>query len=185
MRHTASLDQDRPDASEHSGALICIPAGGNYGSTVAPDVQTRLARFRVFVRLALETAMRDRGWESLRVAVREVAAEANLAESTIWLWIYGKGLSEPQAGKVVAFCDALDLSPVEAFRILWPGKHEKPAEPEPADIPSDMRTLIRMLRSDAVPDEVKLTVRATVAWLARQNRVEGDNGGEGRNRDVS
>lgn len=182
------LDHQCSGTAEHSSGPELIPARWNYGADVPPDLATRLARFSAFVRLAIDTAMQERGYRNVSTAVREIAATAGVAESTLWIWLEGRSASEPQARKVLAFCDALDIPPERAFRILWPGKQEKVSEPEPVELSGDILKLVRLLRAppQMVSDERKEFIRSLIMLAVRQgNAGRGDNGDERRRRDVS
>lgn len=88
-----------------------------------------------------------------------------MGDSTIYRWRDGDWKRSPMAEQVVAFCDALDISPEPAFRILWPSKQDRPVEPEPAPLPADVQEIVRRLRDPNVSEQEKYYITRTLGSL--------------------
>lgn len=175
-RSLTPLDRLASGAQEDHSAPVLTPVRRPYRPHVVADPKVRLARFTDFVRRAI----RDSG-----KSVEDLAREAGIGTNTLYLWRNGTAWKEfPQGETVRKFCLAAGRSSIEALSILWPAEGDKPAEPEPLDIPPEFRTVLRMLRSDTVPDEVKDTIVAVIRGLAGQSNLN-TGGGAGENRDVS
>jgi transcriptional regulator with XRE-family HTH domain len=138
------------------------PGHGIYGQDVPADPEARLAAFTAFVRRALDRARTTRGW-----SVEVVAQEAGIGVNTLYLWRSGNQWKQfPKGESVEAFCDALGIPPAAAYGILWPGKNEKPAEPEPLGPDPDLILLARRLADPSVSEQEKFLIRETIRGLA-------------------
>lgn len=148
-------------AREASGVWGMIPTQRTYGLGV-PDPEARLAAFTAFVRRALERAQTSRGW-----SVEQVARQAGVGVNTLYLWRAGTQWKQfPKGESVEAFCDALGIPPAVAYTILWPGKNERPAEPEPLGPEPELVVLARKLSDPNVPEQEKFHIRETIRSLA-------------------
>lgn len=98
-----------------------------------------------------------------------VAKASGVGDSTIYRWRDGEWTRNPLAEQVVAFCDALGIPPSAAFSILWPGRSERPAEPEPMPLEPDLQTILRRLRDPDVPEREKFLIRETLRSLAARS----------------
>lgn len=126
--------------------------------------EARRAAFSRFVQRALDHAKAERGW-----SVPMIAKASGVGDSTIYRWRDGQMTRSPLPEQVVAFCDALDIPPSAAFSILWPGRTERPAEPEPMPLDSDLQTVLRRLRDPDVPEQEKFLIRETLRSLAARS----------------
>jgi transcriptional regulator with XRE-family HTH domain len=131
----------------------------------APSVDVRRRSFAAFVQRVTAQAEQSRG-----LSIPQIAQLAGINNATIYRWRDGVGTRLPLPEQVVAFCDALGIPPVAAFSILWPGKDNKPAEPEPLpqdpEVEQQMRALLRKIADPNVSDAEKVTIRATIRHLA-------------------
>lgn len=130
----------------------------------APSIEVRRRNFAAFVRRVTDQAA-TRGW-----SIPRIATDSGISNATIYRWRDGTGTRSPLPEQVVAFCDALGIPPAVPFAILWPGRDDKPAEPEPLpadpDIERQMRELLRRIADPNVAEAEKLTIRATIRHLA-------------------
>lgn len=127
----------------------------------APAVAVRRQLWAQFVRRALAHVHTTRGW-----SIPQVAHQAGISDPTIYRWRDGKGVRLPLPEQVLAFCDALDIDPAVAFRVLWPGKDERPTEPEPPPLPDEMVAIARKLEDPNVSEAEKYLLRETLRQLA-------------------
>lgn len=145
-----------PDAQD------LAPTYRTYGLGVVADPEARLAAFTAFVRRALDHARITKGW-----SVEQVARKAGVSANTLYLWRSGAEWKNfPLGRNVEAFCDALGIDPAAAFAILWPGKRDRPAEPEPLGPDEDLITLARRLADPNVPENEKYLIREIIRGLA-------------------
>lgn len=143
---------------------------GTYRHVVPTDPEARLAAFTAFVRRALDRAKATRGW-----SVERVAQEAGVGVNTLYLWRGGREWKQfPRGESVEAFCDALGIPPAAAYGILWPGKNERPAEPEPLGPEPDLILLARKLEDPNVSEQEKFLIRETIKGLAARPSQPGD-----------
>lgn len=130
-----------------------------------PPLDVRRHQFAVFIRRACDHAKLTRGW-----SVPEVARRTNVGVATIYRWLGEKWTENPDPSLIEKFCDGLDLSPTEAFMILWPGKNSqaRPAAVLPGD--QDFDTLQRMLNDPKVSERDKYLIRETIRSLALRGK---------------
>lgn len=133
-----------------------------YLDDVAPPIEVRRARFAEWVKRALAHAKTNQG-----LSVPAIAKLAGIGNQTIYRWRSGMGEELPEPAKVVAFCDAIDVSTAEPFQILWPGKNDPSPQPQPL-LPMDanLQTLMRKLSDPTVDDFEKEFIRETLRQLA-------------------
>jgi hypothetical protein len=89
-----------------------------------------------------------------------------VSRSTLYRWLRADWKADPLAAQVEAFCDALDIEPERAFRILWPGKSEKPVPTEPLHLNPDVTTILWRLQDPNFPEQEKHLLRAMLETLA-------------------
>jgi transcriptional regulator with XRE-family HTH domain len=138
-----------------------ISTRGIYGGDVAPPIEVRRDAFKAWVKRVLAQAKTARN-----LSVVDIAELAGIGDNTIYRWANGDWKRAPQPDQIVAFCDALDISPSVPFGILWPGKNE--AVPAPAPLPTDenYQVLMRKLNDPAVGEFEKEFIRETLRQLA-------------------
>ncbi|WP_162959344.1 helix-turn-helix domain-containing protein [Micromonospora tulbaghiae] len=128
---------------------------------MVPNLEARKAAFARWVQRQLDRAKEQRGW-----SVPKIAEVAGIGNPTIYRWRDGNWRKGPQAEQIVAFCNALGLSPSIPFGILWPGQDEMmPADEEPPLHP-DLRIIQRRLADPNVGEAEKATIHATLRYLA-------------------
>ena len=128
---------------------------------MAPPVEVRRDAFAKWVRRVLAQAKEVRG-----LGVVQIADMARIGNPTIYRWANGTGKELPNPEQVLAFCDALDIPAAAAFSILWPGKTELRAEPEPIPMDADLQTLMRKLNDPNVSEFEREFIRETIRQLA-------------------
>ncbi|MEH0841846.1 XRE family transcriptional regulator [Micromonospora sp. CPCC 205711] len=122
----------------------------------------RKIAFATFVRRALDDARAMRAWTGT-----EVSRRTGVSRQTINRWVRGDWASDPEAERVVAFCEGLGLNPAAAFAALgWDraAAPRGPATPPPMD--PDVEALLRRLVDPAVSDAEKFHIRETIRYLA-------------------
>ncbi|MEU6020370.1 helix-turn-helix domain-containing protein [Micromonospora sp. NPDC048871] len=123
----------------------------------------RKIAFATFVRRALEEARATRAWSGT-----EVSRRTGVSRQTINRWVRGDWASDPEAERVVAFCDGLGLDPAAAFAALgWDrttSRHR--ADPTPPPMDPDVEALLRRLVDPEVSDAEKFHIRETIRYLA-------------------
>jgi hypothetical protein len=124
-------------------------------------VEQRRAAFAAFVDRSLRNAQQGRGW-----SLPQVALQAGIGSNTIRRWREGSWKQGPLPDQVVAFCDVLDIPTQAAFSILWPGKSERPREPEPAAVDPDIAEVARLMNDPNVSDFDRQFIRETLKQLA-------------------
>jgi transcriptional regulator with XRE-family HTH domain len=136
---------------------------GIYCDGMPQPLEVRRANFAAWVARVLLHARTARG-----MTVTQIAKTASIGSQTIYRWRNGDWRGEgPKPDQLVAFCDALDIDPVEAFKILWPGKAAEMARPEPLTITDpDMLVLARKLNDTSVSAQEKYLIQETLAQLA-------------------
>jgi transcriptional regulator with XRE-family HTH domain len=130
----------------------------------APEPAGRHQAFADFVREALTDARTLRGWNG-----SEVARRSGLSRQTINRWLRSEWTSDPEPARVVAFCEALGITPTRAFGILgW--DRSTPPRPAPSSPPPpmdpDVEALLRRLVDPSVPEAEKYHMRETIRYLA-------------------
>lgn len=96
----------------------------------------------------------------------KIAEVAGIGNPTIYRWRDGNWRQGPRAEQVVAFCNALGLSPSVPFGILWPGQDEQVPADEAPPLDPDLKIIMRRLADPNVGDAEKATIRATLRYLA-------------------
>ncbi|SDY00233.1 Helix-turn-helix [Micromonospora pattaloongensis] len=122
----------------------------------------RKIAFAAFVRKALKDARETRAWTG-----SEVSRRTGVSRQTVNRWVRGEWASDPEAERVVAFCEGLGIDPLVAFGVLgW--DRTAPARPVPAAPPMDpdVEALLRRLVDPNVSDAEKFHIRETVRYLA-------------------
>lgn len=142
---------------EHGALAFMEP----YLGDVAPPIPARKANFAAWVKRAVKFA-KDRH----NMSVADIATKAGIGDQTIYRWMKAEGNKLPDPDAVLAFCDALDINPTDAFAILWPGKNDKPAEPLPFTGDEHYQVLMRKLNDPNVGEFEKEFIRETLRQLA-------------------
>ncbi|BCJ66408.1 helix-turn-helix domain-containing protein [Polymorphospora rubra] len=122
----------------------------------------RKIAFAAFVRKALDDARTTRAWTG-----SEVSRRTGVSRQTINRWVRGEWASDPEAERVVAFCEGLGISPTVAFGVLgW--DRQTSARPAPAAPPMDpdVEALLRRLVDPNVSEAEKFHIRETIRYLA-------------------
>ncbi len=119
-----------------------------YLLAMAPSLEVRRDRFAEWVRRVTEQMKLSRGW-----SITRIAEEAGIGDQTIYRWRGGDWKESPKPGQIVAFADACDISPQEAFAILWPGKNDVAPAPEPLGLADPDLLLIAQRLADPNVDE--------------------------------
>lgn len=133
-----------------------------YRHQVSDTAHGRKIAFAAFVRKALADARATRAWTGT-----EVARRTGVSRQTINRWVRGEWASDPEAERVVAFCEGLGLNPAVAFGVLgW--DRGSPARPAPTAPPMDpdVEALLRRLVDPNVSDAEKFHIRETIRYLA-------------------
>ncbi|MEU1685675.1 helix-turn-helix domain-containing protein [Micromonospora sp. NPDC005707] len=122
----------------------------------------RKIAFATFVRRALEDARAMRAWSGT-----EVSRRTGVSRQTINRWVRGDWASDPEAERVVAFCEGLGLNPAAAFAALgWDRAAAPRAAPTPPPMDPDVEALLRRLVDPNVSDAEKFHIRETIRYLA-------------------
>ena len=138
------------------------PAPWSYRHRVSDSAHGRKNAFAAFVRKALEDARSTRAWTGT-----EVSRRTGVSRQTINRWVRGEWASDPEAERVVAFCEGLGLNPTIAFGVLgW--DRATPSRPVPSAPPMDpdVEALLRRLVDPNVSEAEKFHIRETVRYLA-------------------
>jgi transcriptional regulator with XRE-family HTH domain len=136
------------------------PANRPYVLVVSTSRDVRRAKFAAFVRAALEGARIQRGW-----TVARVLQVTGVGKTTLYRWLNGEWVEDPEAAKVRDLCDGLDIPVEQAFRILWPSKTDRTTQPEPAPMDRDVAELLRYLADPATPAETREFIRSLLRNL--------------------
>lgn len=149
---------------------------GSSGLGVERDSSAgRKHAFAAFIRKALHDARMVRTWTGT-----EVSRRTGVSRQTINRWVRGDWSTDPEPERVVAFCEALGIQAVVAFRIL--GWDRSPATRSNALQPlmdPDIEALLRRLLDPETPAAEKYHIRETVRYLAYRPRA-GSKPDEGR-----
>jgi transcriptional regulator with XRE-family HTH domain len=86
----------------------------SYRPEVTDSAHARKIEFAAFVRHALDDARATRAWTGT-----EVSRRTGVSRQTINRWVRGDWASDPEAERVVAFCEGLGLNPAAAFALGW------------------------------------------------------------------
>ncbi|WP_410809820.1 XRE family transcriptional regulator [Micromonospora sp. 067-2] len=123
----------------------------------------RKIAFATFVRRALDEARATRAWSGT-----EVSRRTGVSRQTINRWVRGDWASDPEAERVVAFCEGLGLNPAAAFTALgWDRTAAGPRAGQPAPpMDPDVEALLRRLVDPNVSDAEKFHIRETIRYLA-------------------
>lgn len=132
-----------------------------YRQVVSTNIAVRRSKFAVFVRNALEGARIQRGW-----TIAQVIDETGVGKTTLYRWLNGNWVEDPEAGKVRDFCDGLDIPAEQAFRILWPSKVDRATPPEPAPMDPDVLVLLRRLADSNTNEQTKEFIRSSIRHLS-------------------
>lgn len=154
------------DQSREQGRAWQSPASdGNYHQAMATSGSSdpRVIAFGRFVDRALVEARDIRG-----LTTKQIEKVTGVPTSTVYRWRRAE-IDNPQRDLVIRFCEGLEIPVRTAGQILgWDGSDRVP-EPEPFDDP-DMRAVEHKLRDPSVSDAEKMTIRATLRFLARGGR---------------
>ncbi|WDZ86842.1 XRE family transcriptional regulator [Micromonospora cathayae] len=122
----------------------------------------RKIAFAAFVRRALDDARATRAWSGT-----EVSRRTGVSRQTINRWVRGDWASDPEAERVVAFCQGLGLDPATAFAALgWDRTTTARPRPDAPPMDPDVEALLRRLVDPTVSDAEKFHIRETVRYLA-------------------
>lgn len=163
---------DDDPSRERDGAVSRESARANWPYRhPVPETPGRKIAFAAFVRKALEDARATRAWTG-----SEVARRTGVSRQTINRWVRGEWASDPEAERVVAFCEGLGINPTVAFGVLgW--ADTAPTRPAPAAPPMDpdVEALLRRLVDPNVSDAEKFHIRETVRYLAYRPTVPSES----------
>lgn len=141
------------------------PANGTYrdGVATSPSLPPAVAkvRFAKFVERAL-TGAHERG-----LTDKQIAAVTGVGSSTFHRWRRGEGTELPKLEQVRRFCVGLDLDRHEALRALGVEEGRDNPAPEPV-IPPEVRSILRYLARDDVPDQDKEVMRKMLLMLGAE-----------------
>lgn len=134
-----------------------------YRHGVTETANARKIAFATFVRRALDEARATRAWSGT-----EVSRRTGVSRQTINRWVRGDWASDPEAERVVAFCEGLGLNPAAAFAALgWDRTATGPRASQPAPpMDPDVEALLRRLVDPDVSDAEKFHIRETIRYLA-------------------
>jgi transcriptional regulator with XRE-family HTH domain len=138
------------------------PENRSYRHAMPPSTPSRKLAFAAFVRKALDDARATRAWTGT-----EVSRRTGISRQTLNRWVRGDWASDPEAERVVAFCDGLGINPSVAFGVLgW--DRAVPARPAPTAPPMDpdVEALLRRLVDPNVSAAEKFHIRETIRYLA-------------------
>lgn len=122
-----------------------------YLAAMAPTDDARKEAFSRWTKRVVAHAKLTRNW-----SVTKIAEVAGIGDQTIYRWMNkewsGRG---PQPDQIVAFCDALDVTPDEPFKILWPGKKGAAPAAEPLAITDPDLLLLAQRLADPNVDDIE------------------------------
>lgn len=140
-----------------------------YRHGVTETTNARKIAFATFVRRALDDARALRAWSGT-----EVSRRTGVSRQTINRWVRGDWASDPEAERVVAFCEGLGLDPAVAFTALgWDRAAGPRTAPAPPPMDPDVEALLRRLVDPNVSDAEKFHIRETIRYLAYRPTLPG------------
>lgn len=158
-----AANPSRPSRSRDNGVPGTPPAAEwPYRHKVTETANARKIAFATFVRRALDEARATRAWSGT-----EVSRRTGVSRQTINRWVRGDWASDPEAERVVAFCEGLGLNPAAAFAALGWDRTAAPRDTRtvpPMD--PDVEALLRRLVDPDVSDAEKFHIRETIRYLA-------------------
>lgn len=137
-----------------------ISAYDVYGDDMAPSLEVRRDAFAAWVKRVLLQAKTARG-----LSVVDIANLADIGDNTIYRWAKGDWKKAPDPNAIEAFCDALGISPLIPFAILWPGKDGAVAAPQPLPSDENYDLLMRKLNDPNTGEFEKEFIRETMRML--------------------
>lgn len=141
-----------------------------YRHGVTETTNARKIAFATFVRRALDDARALRAWSGT-----DVSRRTGVSRQTINRWVRGDWASDPEAERVVAFCEGLGLDPAAAFTALgWDRAAGPRTAPTPPPMDPDVEALLRRLVDPNVSDAEKFHIRETIRYLAYRPTLPGD-----------
>lgn len=151
-----------PSRSQYTTASTSQePGPWPYRRPVFTNDSGRKIAFATFVRKALVDARTTRAWTG-----SEVSRRTGISRQTIHRWVRGDWASDPEAERVVAFCEGLGINPTIAFATLgWDRTTPRPAPSTPPMDP-DVEALLRRLIDPNVSEAEKFHIRETIRYLA-------------------
>jgi transcriptional regulator with XRE-family HTH domain len=133
-----------------------------YRRPVSDSSAGRKIAFAAFVRKALADARVTRAWTG-----SEVSRRTGVSRQTINRWVRGEWSSDPEAERVVAFCEGLGINPTVAFGVLgWDRATSARPTPTAPPMDPDVEALLRRLVDPNVSDVEKFHIRETIRYLA-------------------
>lgn len=142
----------------------------SYRHGVSETTNARKIAFATFVRRALDDARAMRAWSGT-----EVSRRTGVSRQTINRWVRGDWASDPEAERVVAFCEGLGLDPTTAFTALgWDRATGPRVAPTPPPMDPDVEALLRRLVDPNVSDAEKFHIRETIRYLAYRPTLPAD-----------
>lgn len=133
-----------------------------YRHDVTDSAPARKITFATFIRKALADARTTRAWTG-----SEVSRRTGVSRQTINRWVRGEWTSDPEAERVVAFCDGLGIDPTTAFRVLgWDRAASSRPAPSAPPMDPDVEALLRRLVDPNISEAEKFHIRETVRYLA-------------------
>lgn len=164
-RCTGSFTDARSSASHQRDTRVPPRTRDRFGSYRREVTETANARkiaFATFVRGALDEARATRAWSGT-----EVSRRTGVSRQTINRWVRGDWASDPEAERVVAFCEGLGLNPATAFAALgWDRTASPRTAPPTPPMDPDVEALLRRLIDPTVSDAEKFHIRETIRYLA-------------------
>ncbi|MGW0431665.1 XRE family transcriptional regulator [Micromonospora sp. NPDC003197] len=138
------------------------PESWPYRRQVSDRAHGRKIAFAAFIRKALADARATRAWTG-----SEVSRRTGVSRQTINRWVRGEWASDPEAERVVAFCEGLGINPTVAFGVLgWDRGNPTRPTPHAPPMDPDVEALLRRLVDPNVSDAEKFHIRETIRYLA-------------------
>ena len=133
-----------------------------YRHTMPASTATRKVAFAAFVRKALADARTTRAWTG-----SEVSRRTGISRQTLNRWVRGEWATDPEAERVVAFCEGLGINPTVAFGVLgWDRTAAARPVPSAPPMDPDVEALLRRLMDPNVSAAEKFHIRETIRYLA-------------------